>query len=147
MENQEIKEEPKPRNRGGRKKKDEKELAKYLIGLKVVKADFGLLENQFKNSTYTSKTDMYYDLIFNKKIKVKDGLSLELLSKIQTLTKEINAIGTNYNQVVKKINSLTNDKPLPFELSKLVNLTEMVLNKQSKFNEILLKLRERWLQE
>ncbi|KAA5541989.1 plasmid mobilization protein [Adhaeribacter rhizoryzae] len=136
----------KKKGRGGRKPKSAKERASCEIHFRVTEEDFQLMDTRFKNSNYKSKTDMYYDIMFQQKLAIRDSLSITLVTEIQNLIREIKAIGTNYNQVVKKINSLTDTRPVPSEVKKLIALTENLEHTQEHFFQIVLKLREKWLQ-
>ena len=90
---------------------------------------------------------MLHDMVFHSRLAQRDSMSLTLATEVQNLIREIKAIGTNYNQVVKKIYALTDAHPLPFELEKLVDLTKDLQDKEKEFFQIIVRLRERWLQE
>ena len=134
------------KGRGGRKPKADHELAKHDVHFRVTDAELNLLEKQFKNSPYKNKSDMYHDMVFSKQLKIKDSTGLVLATEMQNLVREIKVIGTNYNQVVKKINSLTEVKPAIHEVVKLIDLTAKLEKAQSEFYVIILQLREKWLQ-
>jgi hypothetical protein len=136
----------KKKGRGGRTPKSAQERASCEIHFRVTEADFQLMDTRFKNSNYKNKSDMYYDIMFQQKLAIKDSLSITLLTEVQNLIREIKAIGTNYNQVVKKINALTDTRPVPAEVKKLIALTENLASAQDYFFQIVLKLREKWLQ-
>jgi hypothetical protein len=142
MEQEEVK-----KNRGGRHPKPAAEIASKKVNFWVTEGEFTKLEKQFHNSTYRSKSEMLHDMVFHNRLAQRDSMSLTLATEVQNLIREIKAIGTNYHQAVKKINSLTDDRTLPFELEKLVDLTEELQAKEKEFFQIVIKLRERWLQE
>ena len=142
MEQPEVK-----RNRGGRHPKPAAQVASKKVNFWVTEAEFNQLEKQFQNATYRSKSEMLHDMVFHKRLAQKDPMSLELSTQVQNLIREIKAIGVNYNQAVKKINSLTDARPLPFELEKLLDLTREMQEKEKEFFQVVIKLRERWLQE
>ena len=142
MEQQEVK-----RNRGGRHPKPAAEVASKKVNFWVTESEFARLEKQFGNSTYRSKSEMLHDMVFHSRLAQRDSMSLTLATEVQNLIREIKAIGTDYNQVVKKINSLADALPLPLELGKLLDLTKDLQDKEKEFFQIIIKLRERWLQE
>ena len=142
MEQQEVK-----KKRGGRHPKPAAEVASKKVNFWVTESEFAKLEKQFGNSTYRSKSEMLHDMVFHSRLAQHDSMSLALATKVQNLIREIKAIGTNYNQAVKKIYALTDAHPLPFELEKLVDLTKDLQDKEREFFRIIVKLRERWLQE
>ncbi|GEO05510.1 hypothetical protein AAE02nite_31740 [Adhaeribacter aerolatus] len=143
------KEEPaseRKKGRGGRKPKPDHERAKNDIHFRVTDAELKYFEELFLKSSYNSKSDMFHDMAFNKTLRIKDSTGVILATEMQNLIREIKDIGTNYNQVVKKVNSLTQAKPVPPELTKLIWLTEKLEEKQNEFYKIILQLREKWLQ-
>lgn len=137
----------KKKGRGGRKPKPDHELAKHDIHFRVTDTELEYFNNQFQNSVYNSKSEMFHDMAFNKQLKIKDSTGLILATEMQNLIREIKIIGMNYNQVVKKINSLADGKLVPNELIKLIELTGKLEKQQSEFYKIVLQLRDKWLQE
>ncbi|RNI24105.1 plasmid mobilization protein [Rufibacter latericius] len=136
----------KKKGRGGRKPKPPQDLASEEIKFRVTEKDYKKLDDWFRQSAYRHKSEMYHDLMFHQKLALRDSTNVLLATEMQHLVREIKAIGTNYNQVVKKINSLTDGRPVPPEVAKLVELTAQLGKAQSEFHALLLQLREKWLQ-
>jgi hypothetical protein len=135
------------RKRGGRPLKESRDKKSFKIELKLTPADFDKLDKQYQNSGYRNKSDMYYDMVFNKNLKQKDSDTLSTLKEIQDLTREIKAIGAHYHQVVRIAEALTAASALPPELHKLVVLTEQLQEKEKEMFQLIIKLREKWLRE
>jgi hypothetical protein len=131
--------------RGGRPPKESRDKKSFKIELKLTPADFDKLDKLYQNSGYRNKSDMYYDMVFNKSLKQKDSDTLFTLKEIQDLVREIKTIGGQYQQVVRTVDALTAAAPLPFELQKLVTLTEQLQEKEREMFGIIIKLREKWL--
>lgn len=137
----------KKKGRGGRRPKPDHERAKHDIHFRVTDTEQKYFDDLFLKSSYNSKSEMFHDMAFNKTLRIKDSTGVILATEMQNLIREIKDIGINYNQVVKKVNSLTQAKPVPPELTKLIGLTEKLEEQQNEFYKIILQLREKWLQE
>jgi hypothetical protein len=134
-------------NKGGRPPKEARDKKSFKIELKLTQEDFDKLEKQYQNSAYRNKSDMYYDMVFNKTLKQKDSDTLSMLKEIQDLIREIKTIGGHYHQVVRVVEALPGAGVLSPELQKLMALTAQLQEKEKEMFGIIISLREKWLRE
>jgi hypothetical protein len=134
-------------NKGGRPPKASRDKKSFKMELKLNQEDHGKLEKQYQNSSYRNKSDMYYDMLFNRTLRQKDSDTLSVLKEIQDLTREIKGIGTSYSRVAAQLEGFTLTAPLAQELQKLTGLTQLLREKEKEMFAIIIKLREKWLRE
>jgi hypothetical protein len=133
--------------KGGRPPKAEGEKKTCRIDMKLDKASFDQLERQYQASSYRNKSDMYYDMLFNKTLRQKDSGMLEMLKGFQDYAREVKAIGADYHEAVNVIRALPDAEKIAPELQKLVDLTTGLQDKEREIFQVILKLREKWLRE
>jgi hypothetical protein len=139
-------EEPKA-NKGGRPPKASREKKSFKIELKLNQEDYDKLEKQYQNSSYRNKSDMYYDMLFNRSLSQKDSDTLLVLKEVQDLTREIRGIGADYRRVAARVGEVADAGPLASALQKLTGLTQLLQEKEKEMFAIIIKLREKWLRE
>jgi DNA-binding FadR family transcriptional regulator len=145
MENQAPVPIPRPRNgRPPKKKADRKDTN---LVLRLTESDQERITAAFDNSTYANRSQMVYDMLFHRQLYQKDANTVEIYNLMQDMVKEIKAIGVNYNQLVKKVHTLTSSQLIASELSKAISMqVEIKATEQKIFSEIT-KLSDKWSQE
>jgi hypothetical protein len=118
------------------------------LHLRLTDSEFETLQKGFQKSTCPKLSDFARKNLLQKPIVMKyrnESLD-ELISEFILLRKDLNAIGNNFNQMVKKLHSLAQ---IP-EFNHWITLYEM--EKKMLFNSIeqikkhIQKLSEKWLQ-
>ena len=106
------------------------------------------LLSDMKSHDYLSISKYIRTLVLGHRIEVKKVKITDrsIRNQINDLSKKISSIGTNYNQVVKRYNSLAgskrkngdpviNTKATAFYITKLIDLTKEVLTRQEQIIE------------
>ncbi len=128
--------------------KDGKTNRTRIIGLRLTPEEFDKIKRKWKASTCQKLSDYIRRLLFEKPIvttyrsKTEDDAIAEL-SRLRT---ELNHIGTNYNQVVKRLHTLQNLEEfkrwfVAYEVEK-----RTLSNKVEEIKKHMQKLVEKWLQ-
>jgi hypothetical protein len=88
--------------------KDKKLKRTRFVGLRFTEDEFTKLESLFKESTTPQISEGIRRLLFNKPVTVKQrNKSLDdFMAEMIQLRTELNAVGKNFNQAVKKLHTL-----------------------------------------
>lgn len=119
-----------------------------IIGLRLTPEEYVQIEQRWKNTSCRKLSDYIRRHLFEKPIvttyrsKSEDD-AIEELSRLRT---ELNHIGNNFNQAVKRLNTLENSDQFKdwftaYELEK-----RTLSNKVDEIRMHMKKLVERWLQ-
>lgn len=78
------------------------------LTVRLTQKEFETIENKFKETTCSQLSQYIRQLIFQKPVTIKvRNTSLDaVIEEIILARQELNAIGNNYNQAVKKLHSL-----------------------------------------
>jgi ribosomal protein L29 len=121
---------------------------KRIVGMRFTAKEYEQIEKKWKDSTCRKLSEYLRKIIFNKPIvatyrnKSLDDLMTELIK----LKKELNGIGNNFNQAVKKLHTL---HQIP-EFKDWIEVYEadknFLLNKVEEIKIVTHKIGEQWLQ-
>ena len=86
----------------------ENSLRTRIIGLRLTGKEYKQIEKQFTNSTAKKMSDYVRCVLFDKPITVyQRNKSLDdFMAEMILLRNELNSIGNNFNQAVKKLHTL-----------------------------------------
>ena len=119
-----------------------------IVGLRFTPQEFVKIERKWKASTCRKLSDYIRKHLFDKPITTNyRNQSLdEFMSEIIRLRTELNGIGNNFNQAVKKLHTLQQisefkDWIISSELEK-----KILLNKVEEIKKNIQKIAEKWLQ-
>lgn len=119
-----------------------------IIGLRLTEVEFNNIESRWKASTSRKLSDYIRKCIFRKKIVMtyRNRSLDEFMEEMILLRKELNAIGNNFNQSVKKLHTIYGGqefKPwmLGHELEK-----KIIFNKIEEIKNRIHQIAEIWLQ-
>lgn len=112
------------KNRGGRPKKEIKNQKNFRITFKLSENEKELFTQRFKSSGYKTFSHFILDSVLKNKVsKFGDYSQLELFQRLNEYITEINRIGTNINQITKKINAGQwdlNTENISFDIQKII---------------------------
>jgi MobC-like protein len=121
---------------------------KRIVGVRFTTKEYEQIEKKWKASTCRKLSEYVRKIIFNKPIvatyrnKSLDDLMTEMIK----LKKELNGIGNNFNQAVKKLHTL---HQIP-EFKEWIEVYEaeknLLLNKVEEIKNVTGKIGEQWLQ-
>ncbi len=121
--------------------------SKYWISFRVKPAEYEIIYSHFsksanrKFSEYARKVLMRQPVVMRYRNQAADDF-LELMLRLKT---ELNAIGVNYNQSVKRLHTITAHTDVLFWINQQEKLQQQL---QEKTNEIYLlagKIYKQWL--
>jgi len=126
----------------------ENSLRNRIIGLRLTSKQYKQIEKQLKNSTAKKMSDYVRYVLFDKPITVyQRNKSLDdFMTEMITLRNELNSIGNNFNQAVKKLHTLQQIAEfkswiITYELEK-----KILLNKVDEIKNRINKIADEWLQ-
>lgn len=133
------------RNKGGRKPKLDPCKNRYVFYLNEI--DNQKLQGMFLNSEMKEMARFLKAAIFNKPIKVikTDMATQDYYMRLTNIYTQYKAIGVNYNQVVKAINSNFSEKRAAILLRQLEKATFELVTISKKVLELTLEYRQKYL--
>ena len=135
------------KQRSGRPTKEKTERKEFTLLIRLTAHDKQYLDNLFKTSEYGNRSQMYYDMLFRRQLYQKDAQTVIIHDQMQEMIQEMRAIGVNFNQLVKKVNSFTNNQMIVYELEKAVVMMAAMRKTEAKIYGEVLKLSDKWSQE
>lgn len=119
-----------------------------LLQVRLTPHELTKLRNAFSNSTCNRLSEYVRKKLFDKPITIfhRNQSLDDFMTEMAVLIKELNAIGNNYNQVVKRFHSLqhlneVNAWAIINESSK-----KIMANKVDEINSKIDKINDQWLQ-
>ena len=127
---------------------NENSLRNRIIGLRLTSKEYKQIEKQLKNSTAKKMSDYVRCVLFDKPITVYErNQSLDdFMTEMIKLRNELNNIGNNFNQAVKKLHTLQQIAEfkswiVTYELEK-----KIFFNKVDEIKNRINKIADEWLQ-
>lgn len=119
-----------------------------IVGLRFTPSEYAEIEKKWKGSTCRKLSDYIRKILFNKPITTNyRNQSLdEFIFEIIRLRTELKALGNNFNQAVKKLNTL---QQIPEFKTWIINHElerRLLFNKVEEINKYIEKISRKWLQ-
>lgn len=128
-------------NKGGRPRKPEKLKKNHIYYIRFSESEYLELKRRRLDYGYASVASLiHHNLLGKTHYNASRALPITQVRKIYGITKEINAIGKNVNQVVKKIECMEVVKPVLYESKKLEKMILDLIQCEDKIIEILIAL-------
>ena len=121
---------------------------KRIVGVRFTEKEYEQIENKWKASTCRKLSEYVRKIIFNKPIvatyrnKSLDDLMTEMIA----LKKELNGIGNNFNQAVKKLHSLHQISDFKDWIETYEKEKNLLMNKVEEIEIVTGKIGKQWLQ-
>lgn len=121
---------------------------KRRIYVRLTDKEFTTLESRCKNTTCRSVSDYVRRCIFAKPITTitRDASADEAITQISHLNRELNTVGSNFNQLVRKVNATAQAAELKGLLLLFDSQKKAMFSKIDEVKDQLQKLAEKWLQ-
>lgn len=121
---------------------------KRRIYVRLTDKEFTILETRCKNTTCRTVSDYVRHCLFSRKITIitRDASADEAIAQIGHLNRELNAIGSNFNQLVKKVNATSQAGEIKGLLLLFDSQKKTMFSKIDEVKGQLQKLAEKWLQ-
>ncbi|MCO6147903.1 plasmid mobilization relaxosome protein MobC [Flavobacterium sp. NRK1] len=121
---------------------------KRRIYVRLTEKEFTILESRYKNTTCRSVSDYVRHCLFSRAINTitRDASADEVIIQMSYLNRELNAIGNNFNQLVKKVNASSQTAEIKGMLFLFDSQKKTLFSKIDEVKAQLQKLAEKWLQ-
>lgn len=121
---------------------------KRRIYVRLTDKEFTTLESRCKNTTCRSISDYVRHCLFSKPITIitRDASADQAITQISHLNRELNAIGSNFNQLVRKVNATSQSTEIKGLLLFFDSQKKAMFSKIDEVKDQLQKLAEKWLQ-
>lgn len=119
-----------------------------IVGLRFTREEYAKIERKWKASTCRKLSDYIRRHLFDKPINTTfrnqslDDMTLEMM----LLYKQLNAIGNNFNQAVKKLHTLDQIPEFKVWIISSEQDKKILLNKVEEIKICIQKISEKWLQ-
>ncbi|SEB02257.1 hypothetical protein SAMN05443667_115111 [Flavobacterium gillisiae] len=118
-----------------------------IIGLRLTPSEYAKIERKWKASTCRKLSDYVRRSLFDKPIVTtyRDASLDEFMLQMIQLRKELNAIGNNFNQSVKKLHILQQIPEFKSWLIRYELESKILFNKIDEVKKSIQKFAELWL--
>lgn len=122
---------------------------RYWISFRVKPSDYEIIHQHFSRSTCHKLSEYARKVLLNKPviIRYRNQSADEFLQVLLAMKKELNAIGHNYNQVVKKMHLIDHDSEIKTWLADHETSFKLFLQWQEKLFLKADQLHRQWLSE
>lgn len=119
-----------------------------IVGLRFTPKEYAKIERKWKTSTCRKLSDYIRKHLFNKPITTNyRNQSLDdFMAEMMRLRGELNAIGNNFNQAVKKLHTLNQISDFKHWLISYELEKKILFNKVDEIKKQIQKIAESWLQ-
>jgi hypothetical protein len=118
-----------------------------IIGLRLTPSEYAKIERKWKASTCRKLSDYIRRSLFDKPIVTtyRDASLDEFMLQMIQLRNELNAIGNNFNQAVKKLHILQQIPEFKSWLIRYELESKILFNKIDEVKKSIQKFAELWL--
>lgn len=122
---------------------------KSWISFRVKPAEYEKIQGNFLKSAYRKLSEYARNVLLQKPvfIKYRNESADQFLTEMLLLKKELNAIGNNYNQAVKKLHTLNQIEEVKSWLNRHETLHENFLHLAEKIYTRLNEIHKQWSSE
>ncbi len=119
-----------------------------IIGLRLSLKEYEQVEQRCKNSTAKKLSEFVRMVLFNKPITVyQRNKSLDdFMAEIMLLRNELNSVGNNFNQAVKKLHTLQQISDFKNWIISYETEKQTLFNKVDEIKNRINKIADEWLQ-
>lgn len=119
-----------------------------LLQVRLTVQELELLQKKFSNSTCKKLTDYARKMLFGKPIAMyhRNKSLDDFMAEMIALRTELNAIGNNYNQVVKRLHTLEHFAEIKTWLLLNESTKQILFNKISEIKSKINQINDQWLQ-
>lgn len=118
------------------------------VSVRFTTQEYTLIEKRWKAGTCRKLSDYIRKHLFNKPIitNYRNASLDDFMHEMIRLRTELNALGNNFNQLVKKLHTLNQIPEFKAWILSAGIEQKVLLNKVEEINKNLLKISEKWLQ-
>lgn len=118
------------------------------LHLRLTSAEYEILQKQFNKSTCRKLSDYARKNLLQKPVvsKYRNESLDELMSELIMLRKDLNGIGNNFNQAVKKLHTLVQISEFKHWIMVYEIEKKVLFNSINQIKKYIENLSEKWLQ-
>jgi len=119
-----------------------------LLQVRLTPKELEKIHNKFSQSTCRKMSDYVRKMLLDKPITVNQrNQSLDdFMAEMTALRKELNALGNNYNQLIKRLHSLQDISEIKAWLLLNESTKQILLNKITEIKSKINQINNQWLQ-
>jgi len=119
-----------------------------LLQVRLTVEELETIQRKFSHSTCKKLTDYVRKMLFGKPIAIyqRNQSFDDFMTEMIALRTELNAIGNNYNQVVKRLHTLQHFEEIKTWLLLNESTKQILLNKISEIKLKINQINDKWLQ-
>ncbi|MGN6214516.1 plasmid mobilization protein [Parafilimonas sp.] len=119
-----------------------------IIGLRLTPDEYAKIEKKWKASTCRKLSDYVRHSLFDKPVVTtyRNSSQDDLMTELTRLRSELNAVGNNFNQAVKKLHTLSQIAEFRSWLIAYEVEKKILSNKVDEVRNNIKKMLEIWLQ-
>jgi hypothetical protein len=119
-----------------------------IIGLRLTPGEYAKIEKKWKASTCRKLSDYIRRHLFEKPVVTtfRNRSQDDIMAELTKLRGELNAVGNNFNQAVKKLHTLTQITEFRTWLITWEVEKKILVNKVDEIKNNIKKILETWLQ-
>jgi hypothetical protein len=119
-----------------------------LLQVRLTPIELEKIHNKFSGSTCRKMSDYVRKVLLDKTITVsRRNQSLDdFMAEMTSLRKELNALGNNYNQLIKRLHSLQDISEIKTWLLLNESTKQILLNKITEIKSKINQINNQWLQ-
>lgn len=127
--------------------KKEKSIKNRWLHLRLDEADYLALKKRFHGTTERNISTYARKILLGKPMikGVRDQSLQEILAALYRLQKDLNGIGNNFNQMVRRLHQSDHDPAVRSWLSDYLNEREKILQATDALREYLQQTAKKWL--
>lgn len=121
--------------------------SKEWISFRVKPSEYDTLHKLFSKTTCRKLSEYCRNVLLQRPVTVRyrNDTADEFLTQMLQLKKELNAIGHNYNQSIRKLHSLNHDSEIRRWLAENELIQQSFLDKTEQINLKLAQIHKQWL--
>ncbi|TAM95331.1 MAG: hypothetical protein EPN39_15390 [Chitinophagaceae bacterium] len=121
----------------------------YWLNIRLTREEREMIFAKCKQTTCRSLSEYARKILFNRTVTVhyRNSSLDKLMEDLILLRKELNFIGNNFNQVVRKINAVQLPGELSLWLPVCKKLQEQLLEKTDVIKKKISQIGKQWLQD
>ena len=119
-----------------------------IIGLRLTLEEYAKIERKWKNSTCRKLSDYVRRNLFDKPLVTtyRNRSQDDIMTELTRLRNELNAVGNNFNQAVKRLHTLQQISEFKNWLVTWEVEKKILFNKMDEVKNNVRKILEAWLQ-
>jgi hypothetical protein len=117
--------------------------------IRFTEKELGSLQKKFEHSTSSQLSHYMREILLGRPVVIRyRNESLDsFMEELITMKQELNAIGNNLNQAVKKLHTLSQIAEFRQWIANNQNIQQQVQERTKHIEEQIAKMSEKWLQE